>query len=50
MYEQEFQFLLHLSSLKGPFVSQTISRWQQFDEMNASEVYSSKGTNHSYNQ
>ena len=43
MWEREFQFLLHVSSLKGPCVSQTISRWLPFDETNASQVYSSNG-------
>ena len=43
MWEREFQFLLHVSSLKGPCVSQTISRWLPFDETNASQVHSSNG-------
>ena len=48
-----FQFLLRVSSLKGPYVCRSISRWLLFGETSASQVkhiYLMVHVNHFYNQ
>ena len=48
-----FQFLLRISSLKGPYVCRSISRWLLFGEMSASQVkhiYLIVHVTHFYNQ